>query len=56
MKLDMRESISETCALDEEGYCIKRRAEHELVKVGAANRTWPIQDRERDGESKIKRV
>ena len=31
-------------------------AEDERAKVGAANRTWTIQDRERDWESKIRRV
>ena len=52
-----RQTIVGSCALDGEGYCIRRgRAEHGCAKVGVANRTWPIQDRERDGESKIKRV
>ena len=32
------------------------RAEHERVKVAVVNITWPIQDIERDGESKIQRV
>ena len=50
----------ESCALDGEGYVHKviRRggAEHERVKVGVANRNWPIQDMEKNGESKIKRI
>ena len=29
-------------------------AEHERAMVGVANRTWPIQDRERNWESEIK--
>ena len=34
----------ESCALDGEGYCIKRGAEHERVKakLDVANITWPI--------------
>ena len=48
MKLDMRQTILESCK--------KRGNEHERAKAGAANRTRPIQDRERDGESKNKRV
>ena len=54
----MRQTIVDSCALDGEGYGHKERvgAEHERAKVGAVNRTWPIQDIERDGESKIKRV
>ena len=35
---------------------LKGGAAHERVKVGAANITWPIQDREKDGESEIKEV
>ena len=31
-------------------------AGHGRAKVGVANRTWPIQDIERDGESRIKGV
>ena len=54
MKLEMIKQIEESFALDGEGYCIKRGAEHWRFKVGVANRTWPIQDRERDGESKIR--
>ena len=51
MKLDVRQTVLKSCALDGEGYMHRRRgAEHELVKVGAANRTWPIQDGE--GERK----
>ena len=44
MKLDMRQKSMESCALDGEGNCIKRRAEHgrAKTKVGVANRTWPI--------------
>ena len=35
--------------LDGEGYMHRRRgAEHGLVKVGVSNRTWPIQDGERE--------
>ena len=40
----------------ERAIALKGRAGHERAKVGVANRTWSIQDRERDGESKIKRV
>ena len=44
LKLDMRQTITGSCALDGEGHCIKRGAGHERVKarVGVANRTWPI--------------
>ena len=52
----MRQAIVESCALDGVGYCINGRAKYERVKVGAANRSRPIQDREEDGESKIVRV
>ena len=34
----------------------KGGAEHERAKAGVTKRTWPIQDRERDGEFKIKIV
>ena len=44
MKLDMRQTIMRSGALDGEGYCIRKGAEYERVKakVGVANRTWPI--------------
>ena len=29
----------------------RERAEHECVKAGVANRTWPILDKEGDGEA-----
>ena len=49
LKLDMRQTIFESCALDEQGYMHRRgRAEHECVKAGATNKTWPIQDGERE--------
>ena len=49
MKLDMRQTIVGSCALDEEGYMHRRGgAEHERVQVGVTNRTWPIQDEERE--------
>ena len=36
--------------------CIRRGGEeHVRPKVGVADRTWPIQDKEGDGESKIKK-
>ena len=62
MKLDISQPIVESCALDEEGN--KHReggAEHGRVKeVGVTNRTWPIQDGERERKSEcwamIKRV
>ena len=45
----------ESLALDGEGHFIKGGGqEHERAKVGVANSTWPIQDRERDGEPGIK--
>ena len=51
MKLDVRQTIVESCALDGEGNMHRRGgADHELVKVEAANGTWPIQDGE--GERK----
>ena len=62
VKLDMRQTIVESCALDEEGYMHRRGGEeHGRVKeVGVTNRTWPIQDGERERKSEcwamIKRV
>ena len=50
----MRQKIVESCALEGEGHCIKRGAEHGRVKSRAADRTWPIKDIERGGEHKIK--
>ena len=53
----MRQVTLESCALDGEGYAHKKRVpEYMRVEVGVANRTWPIQDIERNGESKIMRV
>ena len=50
MKLDIRQTIVGSCALDEEGYMhSKGGAEHERV-TGVTNRTWPIQDGEREGK------
>ena len=48
--MNISQTIVESCALDEE--VNKHReggAEHERVKeVGVTNRTWPIQDGERE--------
>ena len=50
MKLDIRQKIVESCAFDEEGYMHRKGgAEHERVK-GVTNRTWPIQNGEREGK------
>ena len=49
MKLDMSQTIVGSCALDEEGYVHRKGgAEHERVKAGVTNITWPIQDGERE--------
>ena len=49
MKLDMRQTIVESRALDGKGYMHRRGgAEHERVKVGTAKITWLIQDEERE--------
>ena len=55
VKLDTRQTIVESCALDGEGYVSYERGDGR-VKDGVANRTWPIQDIERDVESRIKKV
>ena len=39
MKLDMRQTVMESCVLDGHGYCIKRGVEHERVKAKAVLRT-----------------
>ena len=49
MKLNMRQILVESCALEGEGHMHRRGgAGHKRAKVCAANRTWPMQDVERE--------
>jgi len=60
LKLDMRQTIAESCALDGEGYCIKRGGQNMSVsrwkpqtKLG---RHKTEKERESEGWARTKRV
>ena len=49
MKLNMRQTIAESCELNKEGYMHRRGgAKHGRAKVGVTNETWSIKDGEKE--------